>query len=120
MTIPELPWWPPDGSHEITEPEVRAMFAYLRTVTPRVIADARRRIREHVGGDLILVDSVTVKPLVGRRLGTFDVVKLIWLSARSGADAVSVSIGLGHDGRLMTTMGTPKRRQQEWVVWEAS
>ncbi len=25
MSIPQLPWWPPDGSHEITEDEVRAL-----------------------------------------------------------------------------------------------
>ena len=94
MAIHQLPWWPPNGSHEITESEVRALFAYLRTVTPPVMSDARQGIRKRVGTDPILVDSVRVKQLVGKRLGTFDVVTLIWLSARTGADAVSVAIGL--------------------------
>ncbi len=118
MAIPAVPWWPPVGSHEITEAEVRQLFASLRTVTPPVMADARRRIREHVGDDPIEVDYVTVKRLAGKRLGTIDVVTLIWVSARDGADTVSVTIGLRKDGRLATTMGTPERRQQGWVVWE--
>jgi hypothetical protein len=118
MPIPAVPWWPPLGSHEITEPEVRQLFAYLRTITLPVMADARRRIREHVGDDPIEVDYVMVGQLVGKRLGTIDVVTLIWLSARSGPDRVSVTIGLRKDGRLATTMGTPERRQQGWVVWQ--
>ncbi len=118
MTL-DLPfWWPPVGSREITEPEVRQLFAYLRTVTPTVMTDARRRIQERVGNDPIRVDYVTVERLAGKRLGTVDVVTLIWLSARTGADTVSVTIGLRQDGRLVTTMGTPERRQQEWEVWE--
>ena len=114
--IPELQWWPPVGSHEITEPEVRALFAYVRTITPAVMEDARRRISQWVGPDPIRVDYVTVKRLVGHRLGTFDVVTLIWLSARTGPDAVSVAISIRNDGQLVTTMGTPERRQQEWEV----
>ena len=118
MPIPAVPWWPPVGSHEITEAEVRQLFAYLRTVTSPVMEDARRRIREHVGDDPIEVDYVMVGQLVGKRLGTVDVVTLVWLSARDGADTVSVTIGLRNDGRIVTTMGTPERRQQPWVVWE--
>jgi hypothetical protein len=82
------------------------------------MADSRRRIRERVGNDPIRVDHVTVRQLAGKRLGTIDVVTLIWLSARDGADTVSVTIGLRQDGRLVTTMGTPERRQQEGEVWE--
>jgi hypothetical protein len=82
--------------------------------------DARRRIRERVGNDPIRVDYATVKQLAGKRLGTIDVVTLVWLSARTGPDTVSVTIGLRNDGRLVTTMGTPERRQQEWFVWEAT
>ena len=119
MTLDLPSWWPPLGSHEITEPEVRQLFAYLRTVTPTVMTDARRRIQERVGNDPIRVDYVTVERLAGKRLGTVDVVTLIWLSARTGADTVSVTIGLRQDGRLVTTMGTPERRQQEWTTWGA-
>jgi hypothetical protein len=33
VTTPELPsWWPPVGSHEITEAEVRELFAHLRII----------------------------------------------------------------------------------------
>ncbi len=86
VTISELPfWWPPVGSHEITEAEVRELFSHLRTVTRPVMTDARRRIRERVGNDPIRVDYVTVERLAGKRLGTIDVVTLIWLSARTGA-----------------------------------
>jgi hypothetical protein len=119
MTTPELPsWWPPSGYDEITEDQVRELFAYLRTVTPPIMTEARRWIQERVGDDPIRVDYMTVKQLVGKRLGTVDVVTLIWLSARHGPDSVSVTIGLRQDGRIMTTMGTPERRQQEWVIWE--
>ncbi len=117
MTLDLPSWWPPLGSHEITEAEVRELFAFLRTVTQPVMADARRRIRERVGNDPIRVDYVTVERLAGKRLGTIDVVTLIWLSTRTGADTVSVTIGLRQDGRLVTTMGTPERRQQEWTTW---
>ena len=109
MPIPAVPWWPPVGSHEITEAEVRQLFGYLRTVTPPVMANARCRIREHVGNDPIRVDYVTVKELAGKRLGTIDVVTLIWLSTRTGPDSVSVTIGLRNDGRIATMMGTPHR-----------
>jgi hypothetical protein len=119
LNMTTLPaWWPPSGYDEITEDQVRELFAYLRTVTRSVMADARRRIQGRVGNDPIRVDYVTVKRLAGKRLGTFDVVTLIWLSARHGPDSVSVTIGLRRDGRLVTTMGTPERRQQEWVLWE--
>ena len=118
MLIPAVPWWPPVGSHEITEAEVRQLFAFLRTVTPPVMKDARRRIQERVGTEPIYVDYVMAGQLVGKRLGTIDVVTLVWLSARDGADTVSVTIGLRKDGRLTTTMGTPERRQQPRVVWE--
>jgi hypothetical protein len=118
MTLDLPSWWPPVGSHEITEAEVRELFSHLRTITRPVMADARRRIQERVGNDPIRVDYVTVKQLVGKRLGTVDVVTLIWLSARTGADTVSVAIGLRQDGQLVTTMGTPERRQQPWGVWE--
>jgi hypothetical protein len=47
------------------------------------------------------------------------VLPLIWLSAQHGTDSVSVTIGLRKDGRLATTMATPERRQQEWVVWQS-
>lgn len=118
VTIPDLPsWWPPAGSHEVTEEEVRELFAYLRTVTPLIMTDARQRIREHVGDDPIRVDTTTARQLQGRRLGMVDVVSLIWLSARHGPDSVSVTIGLRKDGRIVTTMGTPERRQQEWTIW---
>lgn len=118
MHIPEVPWWLPVGSHEITEHELRQLFGYLRTVTPPVMTNARRRIRERVGNDPIRVDYVTVGQLVGKRLGMVDVVTLIWLVARHGPDSVSVTIGLRPDGQLVTTMGTPKHRQQESEVWE--
>ena len=52
--------------------------------------------------------------------GTLDALPLIWLSARTGPDRVSVTIGLRKDGRLATTMGTPQRRQQEWIGWDPS
>jgi hypothetical protein len=120
MSIPAVPWWPPIGSREITEIEVRQLFAYLRTITSPVMEDARRRIREHVGDDPIHVDYVIAGQLAGKRLGTIDVVTLIWVSARTGPDTVSVTIGLRKDGRLATKMGTPERRQQAWVVWNRS
>ena len=120
MPIPAVSWWPPVGSREITEVEVRQLFAYLRTVTPPVMKDARCRIREHVGDEPIEIDYVTVGQLVGKRLGTIDVVTLVWLSARDGADTVSVTIGLRKDGQIATTMGTPERRQQGWVFWETT
>ena len=110
MSIPAVPWWPPVGSHELIEAEVRQLFAYLRTITPSVMEDARRRIREHVGDDPIEVDYVMVGQLAGKRLGTIAVVTLIWLAARTGADTVSVTIGLRQDGRLATTMDTPESR----------
>ena len=80
--------------------------------------DAHRRIRERVGNDPIEVDYVMVGQMVGKHLGSIDVVTLIWLSVRNGPDTVSVTIGLRKDGRLATTMGTPERRQQEWAPWE--
>lgn len=50
MTTPTLPaWWPPSGYEEISEAQVRGLFAYLRTVVPPVMADARRRIQARVG-----------------------------------------------------------------------
>ncbi len=69
MTTPTLPvWWPPSGSHKITETQVRELFAYLRTVMPPVMADARRRIQDCVGDDPIQVWPTTVKDLAGRKL----------------------------------------------------
>lgn len=118
MSVPAVPWWPPDGSDEITENAVRQLFGYLRRVTPAGIRNARWRIREQVGNEPIRVDYVTVQQLIGRRLGTVDVATLIWLSSRNGPERVSVAIGLRNYGRPATTMGTPERRQQEWVVWK--
>ena len=81
VSIPELPsWWPPTGSHDVTEVEVRDLFAYLRTVTRPVMADAQRRILERVERDApIHIERRNAKNLVGRRLGMFDVLPLIWL-----------------------------------------
>jgi len=62
--MPTLPtWWPPAGSHEITETQVRELFTYLRTVVPPVMANARRRIQDRVGDDLIQVWPTTVTDL---------------------------------------------------------
>ncbi len=116
--MPPLPtWWPPSGYEEITEAQVRELFAYLRTVVPPVMADARRRIQARVGDDPIQVSPTTVKQLAGRRLGDFDALKIVHLAARTHDETVSVAIGLRADGRLATLAGTPERRQQEWVVW---
>lgn len=117
MTIPELPWWPPSGYEDLAEPQVRELFAYLRTVIPPVMDDARRRIRKHVGDDPIRIDHTTVKQLARQRFGSFTVIKIVHLSARTGEDTVSIAIGLRSDGRLATLEGTPERRQQEWGVW---
>ena len=67
MTIPAVPWWPPVGSHEITDFELRQLFGYLRTITPPVMRDAHRRILEHVGDDPIRVDYVTVMQVLPHR-----------------------------------------------------
>jgi hypothetical protein len=53
FTTPAVRWWPPLGSHEITESEFRQIFGYLRTIVPPVMRDVRRRIREHVGNEPI-------------------------------------------------------------------
>ena len=46
MTTPTRPaWWPPSGYEELTEAQVRELFAYLRTVIRPVMDDARRRIQ---------------------------------------------------------------------------
>ncbi len=119
MTTPTLPtWWPPSGYDEITEAQVRELFAYLRTVVPPVMADARRRIQDRVGDDPIQVWPKTVKQLAGRRLGDVDALQVVHLAARTRDETVSVAIGLRPDGRLAILEGTPERRQQEWQVWE--
>ncbi len=119
MSVLALPaWWPPSGYDEITEDQVRELFAYLRTVVPPVMADARRRIRDRVGDDPIQVWPTTVKDLAGRRLGYVDAVKIVHLAARTHDETVSVAIGLRPDGRIAILEGTPERRQQEWVVWK--
>jgi hypothetical protein len=102
----------------MTEAQVRELFAYLRTVVPPVMADARRRIEARVGDDPVQVWHKTVKDLAGRRLGYFDALKIVHLAARTRDETVSVAIGIRPDGRLATLEGTPERRQQEWVVWE--
>ena len=116
-TLPPPAWWPPSGSDEITEDQVRELFAYLRTVVPPVMADARRRIQARVGDDRILVWRRTVESLAGKRLGSFDVLHIVLLTARTRDETVSVAIGLRPDGRLAILEGTPERRQQEWQVW---
>jgi len=45
MPIAALPWWPPSGDHRLSEHQVRQLFAYLRSVTPTVMAEWERRIR---------------------------------------------------------------------------
>ncbi len=57
----------------------------------------------------VRIGSVENRPALTRLAG----------KARTGADTVSVAIGLRQDGQLVTTMGTPERRQQPWVVWES-
>lgn len=119
MSTSTLPaWWPPSGYTEITEDQVQELFAYLKTVVPAAIEDARRRIQARVGDDPIQVWPTTVKQLTGRRLGYFDALKIVHLSARTRDETVSVAIGIRPDGRLATLEGTPERRQQEWLVWE--
>ena len=83
MTAPTLPsWWPPSGYAELTEAQVRELFAYLKTVMPPAMEDARRRIQERVGDDSIQVWPTTIKQLTGRRFGYFDAIKIVHLSAR--------------------------------------
>jgi hypothetical protein len=119
VTMPTLPaWWPPSGYEEITEAQVGELFRYLKTVMPPVMADARCRIQDRVGDDPIRVWPTTVKNLAGRRLGYFDALNVVHLSARDRDETVSVAIGLRPDGKLAILGGTPERRQQEWVVWE--
>jgi len=61
VTTPTLPtWWPPSAYEEITEAQVRELFAYLRTVVPSVMDDARRRIPDRVGDDPIRVWPTTI------------------------------------------------------------
>jgi len=81
------------------------------------MADARRRIWERVGNEPIRTHHPTVKNLTDRRLGHFTALQVAHLSARHGADTVSVAIGIRRDGRLATLKGTPERRQQEWILW---
>ncbi|MDQ3541016.1 MAG: hypothetical protein M3440_10035 [Chloroflexota bacterium] len=121
MTTPTLPtWWPPSGYEALTEAQVRELFAYLRTVVPPVMADARRRIQARVGDDPIQVWPKTVKQFTGRRLGYFNALKIVQLSARTHDETVSVAIGIRADGRLATLESTPERRQQEWQLWEGN
>jgi len=70
VTTPTLPaWWPPSAYEEIAEAQVRDLFAYLRTVVPAVMDDARRRIQDRVGDDPIQVWPTTVKDLTGTMIG---------------------------------------------------
>lgn len=101
MTLPTLPsWWPPSGYEELTEAQVRELFAYLKTVVPPVT---------HVGDDLIQVWPTTTKQLAGRRLGYFGAIEIVHLAARTHDETVSIAIGLRADGALTTLEGTAEQ-----------
>lgn len=118
MPIAALPWWPPSGYDGLAEDRVRQLFSYLRTVTRPVMADGERRIREIIGPNpSISIHHETVKSLTSKRLGTFDVLKVIQLSAGAPFHEYHVRflIGLHRDAALMIT---PNLNPATHLVWE--
>lgn len=117
MPIPALPWWPPSGYEDFPESQVRDPFAYLRTVTRPVMVDGERRIRETVGHDPpIRIHHWTVKSLTEKRLGSFDVLKVIHMEAGMPRERnVWCAIGLHRDGSLMVTPNPATHLV--WVRW---
>lgn len=120
MTIPELPWWPPTSSDDLTEDHVRHLFRYLKPRTPSIMAEGERRIRKIVGpGEPIRIHHPTVKDLTDKRLGTFEVLKVIDLSAGSPQDdhCLRFAIGLHRDGALMVTADLNPATHLVWERW---
>lgn len=118
-----LAWWPPDPHVELDEHQVRELFAYLRPLTPPIMAEGKRRIRELVGPDEpIRVDHQTVKQLAGTRLGYVSVLKVISLSAGRPLEAYArfaIGVQLDHDGAIMVTSDlNPGRHLERWNVMD--
>lgn len=106
MPIAAFPWWPPSADDRLAEDQVRRLFRYLRTMTPPVMAEGERRIREVIGADAPnCIHNTTVKDLTDRRLGTFEVMQNISLSVGTPLDdhCVRFAIGVHHDGAIMVT-----------------
>lgn len=124
MSIATCPaWWPPSDYEELTETQVRELFASLRTVTPFVMADGERRIRDLVGpGAEIRIDHETVKSLATKRLGRFEVMKVITLSAGSPQEDqyVRFAIGIHRDGSIMVTPDLNPATHLVWKRWASS
>ncbi len=78
VTIPELPWWPP-GFTPLTEQQVRELFRYQGG---------------RIGDEPIRTHRVTLRSLTDKRLGHFDSLSIVHMSARHGEDTVSVAIGI--------------------------
>ncbi len=117
MPIAALPWWPPSAYDRLAEAQVRQLLAYLRTVTPLVMAEGERRIREVIGPDSpVSIHHPTVKDLTDKRLGTFDVLKIIHMGAGTPLERnTRFAIGLDRDGMLMVT---PSLNPATHLVWE--
>lgn len=123
MTSLTLRWWPPNPHVEFGEHQVRELFACLRPLTPPIMAEGKRRIREIVGPDEpIRVDHQTVKHLAGTRLGQLDVLKIITLSAGRPLEAYArfaIGVQLHHDAAIMITPDLNLGRHLEWERWNA-
>lgn len=121
MPIFALPWWPPSGNDRLSKHQVRQLFAYLRTVTPPVMAEGKRRIREITGPDEpIRIRHLTVKDLTDKRLGTFllDVLKVIHMGASTPLERnARFAIGLHRDGALVVTPNLNPATHLFWDRW---
>lgn len=119
MTIPELPWWPPTSSDNLTEDHVRHLFRYLKPRTPSIMAEGERRIREVVGPDApITVHHPTIRSLAGRRLGQLDVLSVISLRAGRPLERQArflIGVSLDREGAIMVT---PNLNPATHLVWE--
>lgn len=124
MSIPTCPgWWPPSGYEQLTETQVRELFASLRTITPFVMADGERRIRDVVGPSAeIRIHHETVKSLTTKRLGMFEVMKVTTLSAGSPQEDhdVRFAIGIHRDGSIMVTPDLNPATHLVWDRWASS
>lgn len=124
MSIPTCPaWWPPSDYEELTETQVRELLASLRTVTPFVMADGERRIRDVVGPSAeIRLHHEMVKSLATKRLGRFEVMKVIILSAGSPQEDqhVRFAIGIHRDGSIMVTPDLNPATHLVWKRWASS
>lgn len=120
MPIAALPYWPPSAADRLAEDQVRRLFRYPRTVIPPVMAEGKRRIREIIGPEEpICIHHPTVKTLTDTRLGTFEVMQIISLSAGSPMEEYYVRflIGLHQDGALMVTPTLNPSTHLEWERW---